>query len=815
MSNHDEIVIALQRYSVLDYALLGMVIINTEGIVLFWNQCMVDWTGIARDSIIGKNINTQFPDLGTPRYWLRIKGIFNGGPPVIFSSQIHKHIFPAPLRSGKFRVQHTTVSSIPSIKGDGYYALFAVEDVSELTIRMSELTVAKHEAEKANNAKSEFLANMSHEIRTPMNGIIGVSQLLLETELTERQREYANIIFKSGQSLLNIINDILDYSKIEAGKIELLPEPFDLRELILEIVQFFQPDAQKKQLMLTADFKTDKDLFFIADKGRIRQIVTNLVGNAIKFTEFGRIEIAVGVAAEVGVLPKIRIDVSDTGIGIPQVLQKYLFMKFSQLDSSYSKRFQGTGLGLAISRHLSELMGGTITVTSETGQGSVFTVMLRLPETNAVAEKNSEKIGTRTDNASIPHNLRVLLAEDNKINQTLMIHLLEELQCAIDVVSNGEEVLLCLEKRNYDIVFMDIQMPVLDGLATTRLIRQRFCGNGHIPVIAITANAMKEDRDRCFEAGMDSYLPKPIDKKKLYETIKIYVSPVKSKHWFSSLRSPRVLIVDDDTEIIRLMEHVTTQTFEHASIKSTTNGIDACTLLGSFFPDILIIDLLLPSMDGAAVIEYLKSNQRYKQIQIIVITANLENDPLTLRVKNLGISTIIYKPLNLTMVREYLVKSLDYIYGVNQGSDVVLSSAPGLATLQATAAGSIGSCPDDEPVLDMEHINTMQEDLQAAFPELAHLIISNTAVLIGELEKIIVSTDYDAIYRKAHSVKGAALNIGARKLRTLCEDLEKQVKVERPGELKSVFAAIKTAYTAAAHQLEILLNSTEFSQNGK
>ncbi len=639
----------LNVYSALDFAHTGMCIIDKDYIVIFWNKRLVEWTSINKDDIIGKNITQFCPALKERRNTIRLDQIFNAGPPVIFSSQIHKHLFPAPLANGGFRIQHVTVSAIPSYKETGHLALFAVEDVTELTLRMSELDKARHEAETANRSKSDFLANMSHEIRTPMNGVLGMCNILLNSGLTEEQTSYAYMIDHSARTLLTIINGILDFSKIEAGKMNLQAAPFDLKNCLEEVVTMLVFASEKKGLKLAYEYPDDLPRYYIADEGRVRQILINLINNAVKFTEKGGVSITVKSEAAYGNVESIYIYVKDTGIGIAEDVQTILFNKFIQVDSSTTRKFQGTGLGLAISRHLARLMDGDITLTSALGIGSEFTVSLKIPKADSsqIREFVSHKVSTSIPNTpSESYNAQVLLAEDNQINQAVASHILERLQCNVTVVENGLEAVDILQKEKFDIVFMDCQMPVLDGYSATRTIRAQEKNGQHIPIVAMTAHAIEGDRIKCIDSGMDDYISKPIDMNELVRILDNFCGHMKQQNNVSSLQ-PSILIADDDTIMLRELEQSILKQYPRCTIKTTTDGVEACMLLGNFKPDLFLCDILIPNMDGEAVISYMKRNHRFEKTRIIIITALAGREHVISRIRQMGISGIIFKPIDI------------------------------------------------------------------------------------------------------------------------------------------------------------------------
>ncbi|MEG3882086.1 response regulator [Microcoleus sp. herbarium7] len=750
---------AQKKFSILDRVPIGLCVISRDFTVLFWNRTLEQWTKILKKEIIGTNLKSHFPQLDEPKYQTRLKQVFNSGLPAVFSPQLHQSLIASNLPSGKPRVQNTNVTPVPALKGEGFYALIAIQDVSDVTQQIQtyqqeikhrlaieeELKRAKTDAEAANRAKSEFLAVMSHEIRTPMNGVIGMTELLLDTQLSPNQRNFVNTIHTSGDALLAIINDILDFSKIEAGKLDLERQPFNLRNCVEEALDLVAVKAAEKQLDLACEFDASAPAFLYGDATRLRQILINLLGNAAKFTEAG--EVAVKVTAKLipdTVLevtqpnsaagknlefnteassqkpnlnaappseagnPKsleksqtcnyeIQFTVRDTGIGISPDRTNILFKAFSQVDSSTTRKYGGTGLGLAISKRLSEIMGGTMRVESEIGKGAKFSFSIKaqaaparedtlnlnapqpqlaglrlllvddnatnrkiitlqakswgmivraaksglqalkvlqhesmfdlaildfhMPEMDGItlAEKirefpqgknlplmilssggrpSTREVQGRVEFAAFVYKpikqaqlhqvllrifggectanqpcfaqpqinqelaaklpLKMLLVDDVELNQMVAGQILNKLGYSADFASSGQAALDALERSEYDIVFMDMQMPEMDGLETTRLIRQRF--SGHFPlqnnaeiseiydykiraideqfnnrkskienrkstrpwIIAMTANAMQGDRELCLEAGMNDYITKPVRVQAIVQAIAQY-----------------------------------------------------------------------------------------------------------------------------------------------------------------------------------------------------------------------------------------------------------------------------------------------------
>ncbi|MDX2192577.1 MAG: PAS domain-containing protein [Gemmatimonadales bacterium] len=494
--------------------------------IVYVNDAFTRLTGYAPEEVIGRSPRLlQAP--GTDRAALaRVRQALRAWRPVT-EELLNRHkdgeerwvelsIVPVADESGWF-------THWVSVQRDVTARRRAADAMEAALHRQRELALA---AEAAARSKSEFLANMSHEIRTPMNGVLGTLDIVLGTPLEPDQRRLVETSYESARALLQVLDDILDFSKIEAGKLQLVREPFDLRRSVAHVLELFRQRAEPSGLSLTAELDPAIPARLAGDEGRLRQVLLNLVGNAVKFTHDGGVEVRASVQAEDADGLLLRVEVEDSGIGLAPAAAARLFQPFEQADASTTRRYGGTGLGLTICRQLVAMMGGTIGVTSEEGIGSTFTFTVRLGRAeDAGAPEAAVAAPAPVTTGAALAGARVLLAEDHPINRMVALELLQPLGVLVDVAEDGAQAVQAAGRTAYDLVLMDCQMPVLDGFEAATAIRAAEGAGRRVPIVALTANAMRGDRERCLAAGMDDHVAKPVTRQALLEALGRWLGP--------------------------------------------------------------------------------------------------------------------------------------------------------------------------------------------------------------------------------------------------------------------------------------------------
>jgi PAS domain S-box-containing protein len=497
---------------IFDHSAAAITVTDKDEKIIAWNPFAEQMFEMTREDLFNKPVKDLYPE----REWrkmrklkIREKGSLSG-----ISTEVIK-------KDGTLLDVDASISIIKDLKGEVAGSIGILRDTTKQRRTQEMLLKAKMEAEEANSSKSLFLAKMSHELRTPMNAIIGMLDLTLDTGLSDEQHENLKVAKDAAGNLLRLINDILDLSRAEAGKITIETIEISLAEIIRSVCRGLQVLAQNKNLYLSWNVSDQIPPLMMGDPVRIRQIIINLVNNSIKFTHKGGVTVGVSLLARYAEDCEILFAIKDTGIGIPKEKQGRIFEVFSQADEQTSRRYGGTGLGLAISKKLAEIMGGRVWVESEEGQGSTFNVVVRL-------RISTTPIELRAAPAELAHasaqedvgRLRILLAEDNLVNQKIAVRVLEKRGWEVVAANNGKEALEAISKTRFDMILMDDQMPEMSGVEAAIIIRTEEKQTGlHLPIIAMTANAMAGDRERYLAVGMDGYVSKPIDRDQLFREI--------------------------------------------------------------------------------------------------------------------------------------------------------------------------------------------------------------------------------------------------------------------------------------------------------
>jgi two-component system sensor histidine kinase/response regulator len=733
-----------------------------DGIILTWNAGAQKLYGYTAEEVVGQHISVLLPP-DRPNEVAEILAKVRSG-------RVIEHFDTERRRKdGTIVPVSVTISPIRDEQGTIVAASTIARDVSERQRLQAELEAARDEARAASRSKSDFLAVMSHEIRTPMNGVIGMTGLLLDTDLDPLQREYAETVRGSGEALLSIINDILDFSKIEAGKMSLEIIDFDLRTVVEETADLLAAQAHGKGLELSTIVRPGVPSAVRGDPGRLRQVLLNLVGNAVKFTSQGEVVVQASTVEETPGDVLVRLEVIDTGIGIPSDRQAQLFQPFAQADSSTTRSYGGTGLGLAISKQLVELMGGSLTVDSHPGRGSTFAVTVRLakqPPGTATAPPPRRDL----------NGLRVLIVDDNATNRTIVQHQTQAWGMSPGTAEGALQALEMLRGARaggdpYDVALLDMVMPERDGLELGKAIRADPALAG-THLVLLTSSGVRGTAELAREAGLSAYLTKPVRESQLYDCLASVVTgsaqPARliTRHTISEDRArarPRVLVADDNPVNQKVAVAMLARLGYRADV--VADGVEALDAVARIGYGAVLMDCQMPRMDGfEATAEIRRREAGSGRLPIIAMTAAAMKSDQE-RCLAVGMDDYLSKPARPEELAAVLARWMPQ--GDEQPKhipDAVVGAAP-------------------HEVLDLRRLQELRDLVGAEgedpYVSLAELFLEQLAHGVAELRAAFDSADADTVARVAHALKGAAGNMGATSLAIQFAELEELARSEK------------------------------------
>jgi two-component system, sensor histidine kinase and response regulator len=797
------------RFHVLDKVPVGVLVLDPEYRILFWNECLENWTGILRATVLERDVRAQFPSIAKSSYSRRIERVFRDGVPTVFSPQLHAPFIHCEVTPGVNRVQYITVTSIPSQSGTGFLAVFSIQDITDLTRRLDEsrstasqlaielkkstdlqndLVRAKEAADDANRAKSEFLANMSHEIRTPMNGILGMIGLLLDDELGVRQRKRGEAVRSSAEDLLAILNDVLDHSKIEARKLELEKADFDLRGVVEGVADLVAVTAQNKGLEILCIVEPDVPALVRGDSTRLRQVLLNLVSNAVKFTHEG--EVAIRARLDPGSAgARIRFEVTDTGIGVPPDKAPLLFKPFSQADSTTTRRYGGTGLGLSIVARLAELMGGTVGIGNDRPKGSCFWFTAQF-ERHACAWPRTPRFPGR----------RVLVVDSNAASRGLLVELLSSWECGVTEAHDvtGARARLRSAETRYDAVIADLEI----AMACDRILDpapRPGTALAATPVLVLTPLTPTPDAADWPTLGTADRISKPVKADELSAwlasvcglapILAVQEVPVAVSHHRdrASRARFRLLLVEDNAT----NQEVALGMLENLGYRADVacDGHEALHALATQDYDLVLMDCQLPGMDGyeaTRIIRTPTSGVRNHGIPVIAMTANAMSGDRE-KCLDAGMDAYVAKPIN----RAALEHEVDYW----------TTGIPQEPATPPPAAPPPDAAPPAAPLVEFDEEDLL--DRLSGSEQLAQRVVriflTDMPLQLAALAAAVNSGDSAAVRHGAHAIRGAAANAGGVRIRELAWQMEQAGSAGEPvpepalRELSESFARTREA----------------------
>ncbi len=759
---------ASQLRALFDNIPLALWIKDIEGRFLMINEGYENYYGLRKEDIIGKRMSEvlRTEKLAPEK---TIEQLVNTDKKVIDSKQISREVEHMFIRGEDYYVS-ITKTPILDDKGDVVGLLGISYDITEDRQQEKILREAKIQAESANRAKDEFLANMSHEIRTPMNGILGFIQLLADTKLTEEQKDYVTEIQKSSEILLELLNDILDLSKIEAGKMTMENISFNVRNLLEDVGTLASSNASKKDVEINVLCYSDVPERIVGDPVKLKQVLNNFVNNAIKFTEIGEINVTAKLLEKNNEKLRLQFDIEDTGIGISEENQTKIFKVFTQADSSTTRKYGGTGLGLAISKNLVNMMYGEITLESVEGEGSKFsfTAEFGVDETEIEALDLSKEI---------LDDLKILVVDDNKTNLKIVEYYLKEYDCETVCVESVESAINELTVNDhYDLILSDYCMPEYDGLYLAQKVREK---SPDLPIILLSSRGQMADCRANTEEFIQGYLPKPIRKEDLIKCISLVMNnstdSVVTNQTLIEANSDfklRILLVEDNVINQKLISKMLAKANLGCDIAN--NGNEAIDAINANNYDLVFMDCQMPILDGYETTKILRGDEAFKNLPIIALTANAMQSDYQ-KCIDVGMDDYLVKPLKYECLIEKLKKYNDLLNGEIESNIIEAKNEDEqeLLTILDLIKADLGIEREDSEGLLVDFGKDLSEQIE-------------------ELTTLIINSDCEKASKVAHTIKGSAGNLRINKIYELARKIEENIKQNELTVAQRLITEIKT-----------------------